>query len=394
MMKKETSFLLTLALAVFAVITTELAIIGLLPQLAQQLQVSATEVGMLVSMYAVVVAVTGPFVTLLVSGWNKKLLLLAIMLIFVASNLVNAYTDSYSTMLIFRVVPALVHAVFFAVALVVAVNSVPAEKSAGATAKVFAGVAVGLVLGVPLSSFVADHVSLAAAFLFAAVTCGLAFIGILLFMPSTLPKNKMSFKSQLKILKHGSVWLSLSTVVFVFATMFSGYSFITEYLGGVTQMSGTWVSAMLMVFGVFGIFGNFLFSAWLQKNPIRTTVIYPMLYIGIYLLVYIFGGSFLAMVLLTILWGLLHSAGLVISQNWLMRDASEAPEFGNSLYISFSNFGITLGASLAGWVIASQGTQNLVWPSIIFAALALLSIFAKLSIYGKGQAPSVPALAH
>ncbi|WHS58141.1 MFS transporter [Pseudomonas sp. G2-4] len=393
-MKKETLLLLTLALAVFAVITTELAIIGLLPQLARQLQVSPTEVGLLVSLYAVVVAVTGPFVTLLMSGWNKKRVLLSIMLIFVVSNLFNAYTDSYSTMLIFRVVPALVHAVFFAVALVVAVNSVSAEKRAGATAKVFAGVAVGLVLGVPFSAFMADHVSLAAAFLFGAVTSGLAFVGILLLMPSLPTQKKMSFKSQLNILKQGSVWLSLSTVVVVFATMFSGYSFIAEYLEGVTGMNGTWVSAMLMAFGVFGFFGNFLFSAWLQKNAVRTTIIYPVLYIGIYVLVYLLGGSFSAMVLLTLLWGLLHSAGLVISQSWLMRDASEAPEFANSLYISFSNLGITLGASLAGWVIASLGTHNLVWSSIIFAALALLSIVAKLSLYGKGQASSAPALAH
>lgn len=393
-MKKEALFLLTLALAVFAVITTELGIIGLLPQLSRQLHVSATEVGLLVSLYAVVVAVTGPFVTLLVSGWNKKALLLGIMLIFVVSNIFNAYTASYSTMLIFRVLPALVHAVFFAVALVVAVNSVSPEKRAGATAKVFAGVAVGLVLGVPLSSFMADHVSLTAAFLFGAVTSGLAFIGILFLMPSMPTKKRVSFASQLKILKLGSVWLSLSTVVFVFATMFSGYSFIAEYLGGVTRMNGTWVSAMLMVFGVFGFFGNFIFSAWLQKNAVRTTAVYPMLYIGIYLLVYLLGGSFSAMILLTVLWGLLHSAGLIISQSWLMREASEAPEFANSLYISFSNLGITLGALLAGWVIANLGTHNLVWSSIIFAAFALLSIFAKLVIYGKGQTSSSPALAH
>lgn len=219
-------------------------------------------------------------------------------------------------------------------------------------------------------------------------------MGILLLMPSIPTQKKMSIKSQLKILKQGSVWLSLSTVVFVFATMFSGYSFIAEYLEGVTHMNGTWVSAMLMAFGIFGFFGNFLFSAWLQKNAIRTRIIYPLLYIGIYVLVYLLGGSFSAMVLLTLLWGLLHSAGLVISQSWLMRDASEAPEFANSLYISFSNLGITLGASLAGWVIASLGTHNLVWSRIIFAALALLSIVAKLSLYGKGLASSAPVLAH
>jgi len=377
-MKNNALLLWALALAVFAIITTELGIIGLLLQLVSQRGISAAEVGLLISAYAIVVAATGPFATLLMSRWNKKHILLGIMLLFVVSNIVYAYSEDYSTMMLFRILPALVHAPFFAVTLVVAANSVAPEHRPGATAKVFAGVAVGLVLGVPLSSFIADHISLPFAFLFGAIASGVAFLAILLLMPSMPMTEKQSFRTQLGILNKGALWLTISTVIFVFAAMFSAYSFIAEYLRDITHMNGNWISAMLMVFGAFGIMGNFIFSKWLQKNTVRTVVLYPVLYISVYLLVYAFGFSLPLMIGLTVLWGLLHSAGLVVSQTWLMREAQEAPEFANSLYISFSNLGITLGAMLAGWFITHLGTHSLMWSSILFASLALLSILIKI----------------
>jgi MFS transporter, DHA1 family, inner membrane transport protein len=380
MMKKKSNSLLLLALslAVFGIITTELSIIGLLPQLMSQLNISAAEVGLLVSAYAIVVATTGPFITLLVLSWNKKYLLLGILFVFVISNLIYAHTRNYSTMMLFRILPAFVHGTFFAITLSVAAKSVAPEYQVGATAKVFAGIAVGLVLGVPLSSFIADHFSLASAFLFGAVANGLAFVSILLLMPSIPITEKISFAKQLGILRKAELWLTISTEMFIFAAMFSTYSFITKYLGDITNMHGTWISTMLMLFGVFGIFGNFIFSALLQKSVVRTVTFYPVVYIGVYLLIYSFGFSFPVMIGLTLLWGLLHSAGLVVSQTWVMGEAQEAPELANSLYASFSNLGITLGTTLAGWFITHFGTHNLMWIGILFAGLALFSILAKI----------------
>lgn len=204
MKEKNTSLLLLiLSLAVFGVITTELSIIGLLPQLMNQLNINAAEVGLLISAYALVVTITGPFITLLMLGLNKKLVLLSIMLLFVISNLVYAYTRDYHTMMLFRVLPALMHAPFFAVTLVVAVNLVAPQYQASATAKVFAGIAVGLVLGVPLSAFIAVHASLTFAFLFGAVANGLALMSILLLMPSMPIIERISFGKQLSILRKG-----------------------------------------------------------------------------------------------------------------------------------------------------------------------------------------------
>lgn len=377
MQNKSTLLLLALSVAVFGVITTEIAIIGLLPKLVSQLHVTPTQVGFLVSIYAIIVAVTGPFITLMLSGFNKKTVLLSILVVFIVSNLIYATTDVFNLMLVFRILPALAHAVFFAVALVVAANSVPKEKAAGAAAKVFAGVAIGLVLGVPLSSLIAEHFSLSAAFYFGAAACVLAFLGVLFLMPSMPTLHKVSFASQLSVLRNGKLWLTISTVTLNFAAMFSSFSYVADYLSRVTHLNNNYISAMLILFGVCGFAGNFVFSSFLQKNVVKTTLVYPLLFTLLLLLVWFFGFSPLVMCLLTVFWGAFHSSGLVVSQTWLMREASEAPEFANSLYMSFSNLGITLGSLTGGWFIARLGTHSVVLSSVIFTLLAFVSILIK-----------------
>ncbi|PKE28621.1 MFS transporter [Rahnella sp. AA] len=377
MQNKSTLLLLALSVAVFGVITTEIAIIGLLPKLVSQLHVTPTQVGFLVSVYAIIVAVTGPFITLMLSGFNKKYVLLTILIVFIISNLIYATTDVFNLMLVFRILPALAHAVFFAVALVVAAGSVPKEKSAGAAAKVFAGVAIGLVLGVPLSALIAEHLSLAAAFYFGAAACLAAFVGILFFVPSMPVKDKVSFGSQVRVLRKGKLWLTISTVSFIFAAMFSSFSYVADYLSKITQLDNNYISAMLILFGVCGFAGNFVFSSFLQKNVVKTTHAYPLMFTLVLLIVWWLGFSPLAMCVLTVFWGAFHSSGLVISQTWLMREASQAPEFANSLYMSFSNLGITIGSLVGGWFIAHLGTHSVVLSSIIFTLAAFLSIYIK-----------------
>ncbi|MDC9592419.1 MFS transporter [Xenorhabdus sp. IM139775] len=377
MQNNHSMMLLTLSIAVFCVITTEIAVIGLLPQLEAQLHVTPTQVGFLVGVYAIVVAVTGPFMTLLLSGYNKKYVLLTILLIFIVSNLIYATTDIFNLMLLFRILPGLVHAVFFAVALVIAANSVPKEKSAGATAIVFAGVAVGMVLGMPMSSFIAASLSLSAAFYFSAVICALAFVGILLFIPS-LPATGSGINiEQLNVLRKGKLWLAISTVILIFSAMFSNFSYIADYLAKITQFDNALISIILILFGICGFIGNFVFSGFLQKNRVITTYAYPILLILLYLQVWYWGFSPIAMCILTIFWGGLHSAGLVVSQTWLMQEAEEAPEFTNSLYISFSNLGITIGSLTGGWFLSQFGVETIVLSSILFAVMGFFSIYIK-----------------
>ncbi|MFC8931489.1 MFS transporter [Rhodococcus sp. NPDC057135] len=369
-----------LALGVFGIITTEMGIIGVLPQISDKFGITASDAGWLVGVFALVVAVTGPFTTLFTSGINRKTVLLVAIAVFAVSNLVYATTSSFEMMFAFRIIPAVVHPVFFALALATAVRLAPPEEATSAVTKVFAGVTVGFAFGVPLTSYLAENFTVSTAFVFGAVINVLAFFGILTLLPSTPVTQRMSYGAQVRILRRPRVWLTILSVTFVFAAMFSVYGYFAEYLGGVTGMSGSWISAMLLAFGVVMIFGNFVFGAMLGKSVVRTVVAFPLLYVVVYVVIYLVGPYFAAMTVAVLLWGMVHSGGLVVSQSWMGRDSVDAPEFGNSLFISFSNLGITLGTATGGLFLAHLGTRQLVWAGVLFAALALTMILARLSL--------------
>ncbi|WP_339290847.1 MFS transporter [Paenibacillus sp. FSL E2-0201] len=380
MKKINPLLIIILALGVFGIITTEMGIIGVLPQITQKFNITTSQTGWLVSIFALVVAISGPFLTLLASGINRKVILLTAVLIFAISNIVYAYTTMFEVMLIFRIIPAIFHPVFFSVALVTAAQLVPPDKSTKAVTKVFAGITVGFAFGVPLTSYLADKISLEVAFLFGAVVSIIAFLGILAWLPSMPVKEKMSYGKQLGILRKPLLWLNIVTVIFIFAAMFSVYSYFAEYLGQVTHMNGSWISIMLMAFGIVMIFGNFLFGGLLHKSIPKTVIMFPLLYAVTYFFVYFLGSYFIPMVIIIIIWGVVHSGGLIISQAWLTTETKEAPEFGNSLFISFSNLGITIGTSIGGWFISRSGKHELIWIGIIFSLLAFLSIIIKIKI--------------
>lgn len=388
MKKVNPLLIIMLALGVFGIITTEMSIVGVLPQIAQKFTISTSKAGSLVSIFALVVAISGPFLILLVSGINRKLLLLTSIFMFFISNIIYAFTTHFEVMLIFRILPAALHPVFFSIALVTAATLVPPEKSSQAVAKVFMGITVGFALGVPLTSYLTAQFSLEIAFLFGAIVNAFAFIGIFILLPSMPVKEKMSFGKQIGILRKPGLWLNIVTVVFIFAAMFSVYSYFAEYLARVTFMNGALISLMLLIFGILMIVGNNLFAILLQKSIVNTVISFLILYLIVYLLVYYLGSYFVPMIFVVFIWGIVHSGGLIVSQAWLISEAKEAPEFGNSLFVSFSNLGITLGTTVGGWFISQLGIHQLVWSGFIFTLFSFLLVIIKIKFFKSSTHPS------
>ncbi|MFI1384214.1 MFS transporter [Embleya sp. NPDC020886] len=379
-MRNTSLMILTLALGVFGIITTEMGIVGVLPQVADELDVSASTAGLLVGVFALVIAVSGPFMTLLASGIDRKSVLATAIAVFAVSNAVYALTTRFDVMLAFRIIPAVFHPVFFSVALATAAGLVPARDATRATTRVFGGVTAGFAFGVPLTSYLAEHLSLQTAFWFAAVVNLIAFVGILRFLPAMPVERRHSYGAQVGVLRGGRIWLTILSVVLVFAAMFSVYGYFAEYLGEVTDLDGSWVGALLMAFGVVMILGNFAFGALLRRDPIRTVLLFPALCLAVYLLLYAVGPYAAAMIVAVPLWGAVHSGGLIVSQSWLGRDARDFPEFGNSLFISFSNLGITAGTTVGGWVLSAAGAHRLAWVGAAFAVAALATMLLRLHL--------------
>ncbi|MCR8656481.1 MFS transporter [Paenibacillus endoradicis] len=381
MSKQNNLFIYILIIGVFGILTTEMGVIGILPQIADYFHVSVSKAGLLVSLFALAVAIAGPTMPLLFSGINRKTVMLLVLGIFVLCNIISIFAPSFTIAIIARVIPAFFHPVYCSLALTVAASSVSKEDAPKAVSKVMLGVTGGMVLGVPIANYIANGTSVEIAMLFFAIVNALAFIATWIFVPSMPVTEKLSYGSQLSILKKPIVWLAIVAVVFIASAGASVNSYIAEYLGTITHISGKTLSLVLFLYGLASLIGNFAGGKLLSKNARRTVILFPVVLVIVYLLSFLTGTSTGPMMATVVLWGLFYAIGNLISQYWITSAAPEAPDFSNGLFLSCGNLGITIGTAVGGMFIAGMGTQYIVLGGVLFLVLSLLAILLRIFIY-------------
>lgn len=373
-----------IALGLFGLYAVEFGVVGILPAIIARYDISVAQAGGLVGLFALIVAAGGPFMVLWLSRFDRRKVLVGSLLVFSLCSLLSAWAPNFSMLMALRVPSALLHPVFFAMALAAAVSLYRPERAAHVTAMAFMGTSMGLVLGVPLTTWVQARVSYEASLLFCAAV-NLAAAIALWMMLSAVPNTKTaSYGSQLAILRKPAVWLAVAMTVCVFGAMFSVYSYAAEYLARETGLNGEAISVLLVVFGVGGVLGNLLAGRWLERNRTRTVLLYPVVLAAAYGVLLVFGSASLWVLLpVCLLWGAAHTSGLIVSQVWLTSTAPEAPEFATSLYISAANLGVVLGSTLGGAFITSVGMLGALWGGWMFTALAVAFVILKLQVLDK-----------
>lgn len=372
-------------LGLFGLYTLELGVVGILPLIVERYNVSIAQAGLLMSLFAFIVAISGPFLVLLSSRHDRKKILVGALFCFSACSVLSAYAPSYSALMALRILPAMLHPVFFSAAFAAAVSLYPKERATHATTTAFIGTTLGLVFGVPLTTLMADLVSYEAAILFCAATTLLAGLGLLIQLPRQTMARSMSFASQLAILRRPSVWLAIAATVLVFTTKFAVYSYAAELLRDRMGLDAKTISMMLLLFGVGGVTGNLISGRLLLRWPVATVAALPVLLACSYVTLYALEGANLrSLSVIVFFWGAIHTSGMVITQTWLTRAAPEAHEFATSLYVSFANAGIAIGAWLGGVAIESYGVFGIIACGLCFAALSLVAILLKAWRYGGG----------
>lgn len=382
-MKSERTNLLIfiLTFGVFGILNTEMGVIGIMPLIADDFNVSITKAGLIVSLFALAVAISGPTLPLLFSGMNRKKVMLLVLGIFFLGNVVSAITSNFTILLIARVVPAFFHPIYVSLAFTVAAASVSKEDAPKAVSKVFIGVSAGMVLGVPITSVIANATSLGMAMLFFAVVNAVVFIATLLFVPSMPVGEKTSYGAQLSVLKRSITWHSIAAVIFMNGAVFGVYSYLSEYLENITMMTWNTISLMLLIYGGANIVGNILAGKLLTKNAIKSVVIFPFALGAIYVILFFLGRFSVPMYLIILLWGILAGIGANINQYWITSTAPEAPEFANGIFLTSTNLGTTIGATVCGLFISRIGIQYVVLGGILFLVFSSVSIFLRNSIY-------------
>lgn len=367
-----------LTAGVFGIINTEMGVIGILPLIAEHFHVTVPEAGWTVSIFALVVAISAPIMPLLFSGINRKKVMLLALGVFTLSNIISMLTSNFTILLIARALPAFLHPVYVSMAFTVAAGSVSKEKAPKAVAKVFIGVSAGMVLGVPVTSYIASEVSFTMGMMFFTMVNALVFVATLLFVPSMPVKEKLSYGAQLNVLKKKIIWYSIMAVTLINGALFGFFSYMSDYLRTVTEVSYSVISILLMIYGLANIIGNVIAGKQLATNPIRSMIFIPFALFTFYICIFILGEWLAAMTVIILILGILAGYGQNTMQYMITEAAPEAPDFANGLFLLSANLGTTVGAAACGAFITFFDTRYSVIGSLLFLAASIVFVALRI----------------
>jgi DHA1 family inner membrane transport protein len=363
--KPSSLALYALTIGAFGIGTTEFVIMGLLLQLAADLQVSVPTAGLLISGYALGVFVGAPVLTAALSRVPRKTALLALMGLFTLGNLACALAPNYTVLMIARVITSLAHGTFFGVGTVVATSVVPADRKAAALSTMFTGLTVATLLGVPAGSWLGLHFGWRSTFWAVCIVGLIAMVVIALFISAHEAGcgSNVSLREELSVLGRLHVALGLTATVFGFAGVFAVFTFVQPMLTKVTGFDEASVSAILLMFGVGMILGNIVGGRLTDRAPVRMLLgSLAALALVLMLMGFAMGHRSSAVLFVGLLGAGAFSTVAPLQLRVLSRAEGAGQNMASSLNIAAFNLGNALGAWLGGVVIDhGPGLARIPW---------------------------------
>lgn len=364
--------LLALAVSAFGIGTTEFVMMGLLPNVATDLDVPIPTAGWLVSAYAIGVVAGAPLLTALGSRLPRRRMLIALMGLFTVGNLASALAPGFDTLLAARFLAGLPHGAFFGVGSVVAARLAGERRGARAVATMFLGLTIANILGVPAATLLGQHLGWRATFVVVTVIGLLAMAAIRLLVPALPAEARVGLRREAGALRDRQVQLSLLTTVFGFAGVFAVYSYLSSMLTRVTGLSESMMTAVLALFGVGMTLGALVAGPLTDRAP-RPTLYAALTALAAVLAVFPFAARDRATALAAVvLLGLVGFATTTPLQMMVMNKARHAPTLASASNQAAFNLANAGGAWVGGVAIASGwGWTSPAW---VAAALALTGL--------------------
>jgi MFS transporter, DHA1 family, inner membrane transport protein len=366
-----------LALSAFAIGTTEFVIMGILPDVAHSLSVSIPTAGLLVSGYALGVAVGAPLLAVLTSHMQRKLALLLLMGIFIGGNVLCAVAPGYASLMVARVVTSFAHGSFFGIGSVVAASLVAQDKRASAVALMFTGLALANVLGVPLGTFIGQELGWRAAFWAVSGAGVLAAVALVAFVPDHHDGPAPGLSQEVRVLREPAVWLALLITVLGFGGVFVVFTYITPILEQMSGFAPRAITPILVFFGVGLAIGNALGGKLADRGVMRALT---GVFIALVVIMVVFTHTMhhpLASVATIFLWGIAAFATIPGLQTRVLSKAAGAPNLASTLNIGAFNVGNAMGAWLGGLALShGHALDTLPWVAalVTLAALAVTAV--------------------
>ena len=371
-----------LTLSAFAIGTTEFVIVGLIPTIALSLGVSVPSAGLLVSLYALGVAVGAPVLTALTGRITRKQLLLALMVLFTVGNLLAWMAPGYGTLMAARVLTGLAHGVFFSIGSTIATGLVSKEKAASAIALMFSGLTVALVTGVPLGTYIGQSFGWQSTFLAVSLLGVIAIIGSALLVPGNIAMSApSSLATQFAVLRKPRLLLVYAMTTLGYGGTFIAFTYLAPILQEVSGFAASSVSLVMLVYGVSVAFGNIWGGKLADKHgPVRALqVVFALLALVLLVLTFTASNKWLALATV-LLWGAVAFGNVPGLQVYVVqraeRDTPNAVDVASGLNIAAFNVGIALGAWGGGLIVSHLGLMATPWIGalVVLAALALTTL--------------------
>lgn len=362
-----------------------MGVVGIIPIIAETFGVTVPDAGWTVSLFALIIVFSAPVVPLLFSRVNRKTVMVLALSVFVISNLVSVFTTNFTVLLITRAIPAFFHPLYVSIAFSTAASSVSREDAPKAVSKIFAGVSAGMVLGVPVTSYIASEFSFSAAMVFFTVVNAFVLLATIFLIPSMPVKERLSYGTQLSVLRKPVLWNSFLAALLMNAAMFGFYSYLSDYLITVTDVSFKVISLLLFVYGMANIVGNIAAGKLLAQRPFATLKYVPAIMAILYLVLYGLGKLTIPTSIVILILGIF--AGIANNGNQFMvsTSATEAPDFANGLFLTAANLGTTLGTAICGMFITVWGTQSSPLGAVAFLLVGVASIIIRNSLMSRNK---------
>ncbi|NLS19413.1 MFS transporter [Rhizobium sp. P40RR-XXII] len=386
--------LFALFLAAFAFGTTEFVIAGILPDVAQGLDVSIPFAGYLVSGYALGIAIGGPLLTMATRQVPRRTILVALTIAFCLGQIACALAPDFATMLLFRIATAIAHGAYFGIAMVVAVGLVPQAFRGRAVAVILAGLTVSNIIGVPVGAAIGGLWGWRTTF-WAMTSVGvLALAAIWALIPPTKAELQPSghLSREVRVLGRQQVWTSLIIVLALMIGQMVPFTYITPLLREVTGLDAMIIPWVLLLNGVGATLGVLLGGRLSDWKLMPSLIVMLAIQAAILVILYLVSPYPLLMTVTIFIWGALNFAiGAPVQARILMWTA-DAPSLASSLIPSGFNIGIAIAASVGAALLeGGYGYRSL--PVLGAVALALACVVAILSAAHEKRVGAMPPAA-